>query len=219
MALHINCAPKHVRPFFAVLWNTGRRHSEILYVSRRFPDYTDRNGTGLNLEPGREHIYLGRTKNGKPRIVFLNDSAVAEIESWLESREDDFDALFLTHRLVPYKRTKKGRGGQTRTAWKITCAAAAKIIEEEWKLPERAKVMRQATPHWARHNMTSHLLASGEDDERVRDFMGWSSKAMVERYGWDLPEAGKKRANIVQFGTKLTRGPTGKKINNGDSIA
>ena len=57
------------------------------------------------------------------------------------------------------------------------------------------------------------------DYERVRDFMGWSNKAMVERYGWDLPEAGKKRANIVQFGTKLTRGPTGKRNKNGDSVA
>ena len=108
VALHIACAPKHARPFFAVLWNTGRRHSEILYVSRRFPDYTDRSATGLNLEPGREHIYLGRTKNGKPRIVFLNDSAVGEIEAWLENRHE---------MLLPMMRLKKPRMKAPNRIW------------------------------------------------------------------------------------------------------
>lgn len=212
IALLINCAADHIKPLMAVQWNTGRRIGELLWLSRRMPDYSNPNSTGLNMSKGNEHIYLGRTKNGQPRIVYLNDTAVEAITNWLKSRKDDYDELFLTNKGVPYARPKKKGGGITKTAYRGARKRAAKILAKPikdggWGLPERAKVMLQVTPHWARHNMTSHRLAKGESKEAIKDDLGWSSIEMVERYGHDLAGMGKARANLVQFKTDtfLTR--------------
>jgi len=59
--------------------------------------------------------------------------------------------------------------------------------------------MRKVTPHWARHNKTSHLLKEGMSEREVQSVMGWSSIEMVKRYAGDFDGAGKKKANVVQF--------------------
>lgn len=167
----------------------------------------------LTVDKLSNYIYLGRTKNGQPRIVYLNDSAVEAITDWLKSRKDDYDELFLTNKGAPYSRPRNKAGGITKTAYRGARRRAAKILAKlpkdgGWGLPERAKVMLQVTPHWARHNMTSHRLAKGESKEAIKDDLGWSSIEMVERYGHDLAGMGKAHANLVQFKTDtiLTRG-------------
>ena len=146
-----------------------------------------------------------------PKIVYLNDAAVAAIEDWLETRSDDYDELFLTNRSVPYARPKKNSGGQLKTGFNAARRRAAEIMAKDpkdggWDDRERAAVMQAVTPHWGRHNLTSPLLAEGQSKESIKNDLGWSSIEMVERHGHDLPGLGKARANLVQFGsdTKLT---------------
>jgi hypothetical protein len=70
--LFIRLAPKHLMLFTAGVFATGIRGGELLFVSRRRPSYQP-NTTGLSLEPGQEHIFLGYTKSGKPIIRALPD--------------------------------------------------------------------------------------------------------------------------------------------------
>jgi len=211
--LLIECAADHLKPLIAIQWNTGRRIGEFIWCSKSSPDYRDPNGTGLNMGKGREHIYLGCTKNGEPRIVYLNDMAIDYLTTWLETREDSFEALFLTQAGKPYKRPKKKRGGILKTGYKAAARRAAEVMEKEAEeieqkghkqlaedLRDRANVMRQVSPHWARHNMTSHRLAAGETREETKEQMGWSDVGLVKRYEGDLTGLGKAKANLVQFG-------------------
>jgi hypothetical protein len=156
------------------------------------------------LAEGREHIYLGRTKNGQPKIVWLNDAAAKAVRFCLVGRDDEHDALFLTNRGTPYSRGKNVAGNAIKTAFNNAKERAAKIIEASvneggWGDKERARVLRTVTPHWARHNLTSHLLAAKQSKDSIKDDLGWSSIDMVERYGHDMPGLGKSRANLVQF--------------------
>jgi hypothetical protein len=96
--------------FVAGVFATGIRGGELLYASRRQPNYSDPSSTGISLEPGREHIYLGWTKSRKPVIRTLPDWWVAVVATESIRREDPHHALFLTEDGTPYKRPRKQHG-------------------------------------------------------------------------------------------------------------
>jgi hypothetical protein len=71
--LFIKLAPKHLKIMVAGVFATGIRGGEFLFISRRAPNYADRNATGLNLDPGTEHFYLGWSKSKKPIFRTIPD--------------------------------------------------------------------------------------------------------------------------------------------------
>ena len=68
--LLLSCMNPSLRVVATVLFNTGRRVSEMLSAKR----------SDLFLRPGREHLYLGHTKEGRPRVVWLNDAAAGTLD-------------------------------------------------------------------------------------------------------------------------------------------
>lgn len=211
--LLIRVAPRHLKLFVAGVFATGRRSGEIIYMSRRRPDYSDPAGTGLSLEPGHEHFYFGHTKNGRPVIAPLPDWYVALLKSYLEARTDRHDALILTDERKPYIRPARQKGFIVRTAWRTMTKRASAVLlkragraarlgdaEGAARLRDRASMMLQVTPHWGRHNAASHVLMQGMSERQAQRRGGWESAKMMRRYEHLSPEFNKEMANALDFG-------------------
>lgn len=210
--LFIKCAPAHLEMFVAGVFATGIRGGELIFCSRRRPDYDDPVGTGLSLEPGHEHIFLGYTKGGKPFLRPLPDWYVTMLKGYLGTREDDHDALFLTDHGEPYTRPRAQQGFIVKTAWKGMRRRVVEAIERLARLKlrqgdrEAAKYLRgraeicgKVTPHWGRHNAASHILRKGGTEKQAQRAGGWASSAMLRRYTHLSPEANKALANELDF--------------------
>jgi hypothetical protein len=223
--LFIKLAPKHLRIMVAGIFATGIRGGEYLFVSRRFPNYADRNSTGICLEPGREHVYLGWTKSKKPILRTIPDWYVEMLQAYLDSRSDSHDALILTPKGVPYKLPRRQTGFLVATAWKRLRARVAAVLErlarrklrlgqkrEAARIAARAAIMRQVTPHWGRHNAASHIVMQGFSKSAAQRAAGWASERMVERYLHLAPEHAKDLANTLDFGLGKQAAPRAKSV-------
>lgn len=167
------------RALVAVLYDTAMRVSEALALSR------------ADVMDGRaEKVRLTRTKNGKPRTVFLGDEARRVVREYCAERTDGGLApLFASH----------GRGG----AAAITAQHAWRIVKDA----ARAEGLYDNTsPHSLRHARAQHLLDAGMPLEWVSALLGHEHVdttrivyayqtdedrvgAMVSRYGrWPTDE-------------------------------
>lgn len=114
-------------------------------------------------------VTLDETKNGDPRIVKLNETALAAFERlWAkrQKRKEYRDAVFVTSRSdIPYKDPRMWFGA----------------ICEELKLTD-------VTWHILRHTFISRLVIAGVPMKAVQQFAGHKSIAMTERYSHLAPE-------------------------------
>lgn len=213
--LLVKSAGKKLKIFAAGVFATGIRGGEFLYLSRRPPNFSDPLSTGLSLELGHECFYLGwtRTKNRKPIVRAIPDWYVAMLQTYLEGRTDQHDALILTPKNQPYRRPRRQTGFQVKTAWKAMRERAAAVVErlarrklvrgltrEAARLMNRASILRTVTPHWGRHNAASHIVRKGLGKHAAQKAAGWRSERMVERYLHLAPEYAKDLANTLDFG-------------------
>lgn len=198
--LFIRLASPHFRPLLATLFGTGRRGGELPHLPI----------DALDLTPGREHLFIGRTKNGLPVIAPLPDWTVRTLRAWLRYRRIKYrgqyqhPVLFLTDKGDPYAKPRRQRGTIFRTAWHQTRKRVAEVLAKAGK-PERAAIIMRATPHWGRHNAASHLIMAGHDPVTVARHMGWLSPKMVHRYAHLSPERSKELANTLDFGAKTVQ--------------
>jgi integrase len=210
--LFISLAPEHAHPFVASVFGTGLRGGELIFIKRTRPDYTDRHGTGLCLDEGQEHFFLGMTKDGTAHIRTLPDSLVALLKSYLATRKDSYDALFLTNRGVPYVRPKRKRSSVYKTMWRNLAKRVARTLEmraEEaelrgdpglaQRLRDRAAQCRKVTGHWGRHNMVSRAIVLGKSDREIMQLTGHKTARMLTRYSHLKVGPRKILANSVDF--------------------
>jgi integrase/recombinase XerC len=102
-------------------------------------------------------------KGNKERVVVINHSAAAAIESYLRVRPASSDpALFL------------GRGGHG-----LTPAHVWRIFRTIYRV---SGVQKHATPHTLRHSFATHLVENGVDLETVRELLGHESLATTGVY-------------------------------------
>jgi site-specific recombinase XerD len=102
-------------------------------------------------------------KGNKERVVVINHSAAAAIESYLRVRPSTSDpALFL------------GRGGHG-----LTPAHVWRIFRTIYRV---SGVQKHATPHTLRHSFATHLVENGVDLETVRELLGHESLATTGVY-------------------------------------
>ena len=200
-------APTHFQPTVAMLLATGRRTADIAWLARpgRF-DKTKHSGE-LILEQGKERIYLGLTKNGEPMETYLPDWLLPILHGHLARRMDRHPELFLTDKGEPYLRPRVQSGGVFRKAWgTLVYRLAVELLLRAWldhapgsteraHLISRSKIVRQATPHWCRHNIGSWA----PDDAAAMDHGGWLDPRMAKRYRHVRPERGKQIANSLGF--------------------
>ena len=93
-------------------------------------------------------------KGDQERLVFLNAKAMFAIEKYIESRNDDTPALFVSSR-APYGRLGK------------------EAIEREIKaIGKRSGIGRSVFPHLMRHTFATDMLEHGASLNEVSDLLG-----------------------------------------------
>lgn len=142
------------------LFSTGLRVSECVSLNRNQVDL-------IRCE------FMVRGKGKKPRIVFLSERAKNAIEKYLDSRDDNFEALFINN----------GKGfksdilaGEKRRLSRVSIEA---IVS---KYARRAGIIKKVTPHTLRHSFATELLSNGADIRSVQEMLGHSSITTTQIY-------------------------------------
>lgn len=137
------------------LYSCGLRVSELCNLQISRISFADR-------------MLMVEGKGSKQRIVPMSDSAVAEIEKYLDDRADvqvkpgEEDILFLNRR---------GR--------RLSRVMVFYIIRDNAAL---AGIRREISPHTLRHSFATHLLDAGADLRSVQELLGHRRLATTQRY-------------------------------------
>jgi len=146
----------------AFLYDTGTRISEALALTRE--DVLD----------GRAaKVRLTRTKNGKPRTVFLADETRRLLREYIREREDSVYApLFVSH--------GRGQGGA------ITPSHAWLLVK---KAAQAEGLYQNTSPHSLRHRRAQDLLDEGMPLEWVAALLGHQHPDTTRVvYAWETDE-------------------------------
>lgn len=131
------------------LYSTGMRVSELVGINIADVDF--HSGVVKVLGKGR-----------KERILPMGNHALNAIQSYLEKRNADNEALFLN----------KFHG-------RLTERSVARMIEKYMK---KAAMHLRVSPHTFRHSFATHLLDNGADLRAVQEFLGHSSLSTTQIY-------------------------------------
>ena len=116
----------------------------------------------------KEQYILVKGKGGKQRLVPISETALEEIEKYLEDRnrlnikKGNEDILFLNR-----------RGN------KLTRVMIFYIVKE---LAEAAGIKKRVSPHTLRHSFATHLLEGGANLRAIQEMLGHESIATTEIY-------------------------------------
>jgi integrase len=196
VTLFVECAPPHMKLFFSAVFTLGLRAGELLFAKRTPMSNPEEGRSGICLIPGREAIYLARTKTGMAVERSIPTDLAEAFRRTLAARTDKYDALFLTNLKRPYKRSKNGANGfRFRVAWCATRERAGVELERRAEaarlagnhglnlhyLAEAEKV-RRSTGHWGRHTMISNAVMKGLSDRMIMKMSGHVQPQMISRY-------------------------------------
>ena len=137
------------RAMLEIMYASGLRVGEITALDRQ----------DLDLSQGLVHVRRG--KGGKPRVVPMGSVAREAVSSWLESRTDQREAVFLAV-----------RGGR------MSARGARSLVEQAGR---RAGVLG-LHPHTLRHSCATHMLDSGADLRGIQELLGHRSLSTTQRY-------------------------------------
>lgn len=151
------------RTLMAILYDTGMRISEALALTRE--DVLDGRAT---------KVRLSRTKNGKPRTVFLSRDTQSLIRAYVRERGDGpYAPLFVSHG------RGKGKPLTPRHAWQLVKDAA-----------EAEGLYDNTSPHSLRHRRAQDLLDEGMPLEWVAALLGHEHADTTRVvYAWETDEA------------------------------
>jgi len=130
------------------LFSTGLRVSELVKLNR----------DQIDLKR-REFGVIG--KGGRPRVVFLSDSAVKWLEKYLATRDDDNPALF----------NSKDKH--------LTARTVQRIVK---KYVKKGKIPVDASCHTLRHSFATDLLMAGADIRSVQEMLGHKNISTTQIY-------------------------------------
>jgi integrase len=193
--LFIQFAPPHAKMLFQTMFETGLRGGELLFLNRTPPEAKRPRRSGLCLEEGKEHIYLGVTKDGKAMRRIISSQLANALRAYVGERTDAHDTLFLTDKGVPYQPSKTQRGAQYRRAWNSTREKVLQELKDRLNIAQaEGNKARQgqlaawiaecehATGHWSRHSMISRAVLQGVSDRMIMSLSGHRSPQMIARY-------------------------------------
>lgn len=160
-----DCIEPRLRLFIILSFLCGARVSDILYL-------------GVSSLPGARKLILEDTKNEDTRIVSLPAWIQDEVEDHFTKynhliQRHDGKHIFFTLKNLPY-RAYEGNGGQITHAFNKAREAAAMEMDKIGDVV-RANVMRQVTPHWARHTLANTLLDMKMDERSIMNAGAWRS--------------------------------------------
>lgn len=141
------------RAIMELLFSTGLRVSELCSLSR-----------DINLKSDEFPI---RGKGEKVRVVFLSQEAKDSIATYLKSRKDMDDPLFVNIAKDKSKRTR------------LTPRSIERIIK---KYAIKAGITKKVTPHVIRHSFATDLLSNGADLRSVQALLGHAHIGTTQIY-------------------------------------
>ncbi len=143
-----------------VLFSTGLRVSELVGLNR----------DQIDLD-SREFGVIG--KGRRPRVVFLSHRAVDWLSRYLNSREDNWQPIF-----IRYSGTKPdllSDGEEMR----LTTRSVQRLVD---KYCRKAKLPIKISPHGIRHSFATDLLSNGAGLRDVQEMLGHKNIATTQIY-------------------------------------
>jgi site-specific recombinase XerD len=144
------------RAILELLFSTGLRVSELCGLNRDSVDLT-------------KEEFAVRGKGEKVRLVFLSPAAKQALKSYLQSRTDTQEALFVN---VPMAKKVKDRT-------RLTPRSVERLVKHYAIL---AGISRKVTPHTIRHSFATDLLQNGADIRAVQTILGHANVATTQVY-------------------------------------
>lgn len=142
------------------LYSTGLRVSELAALNRAQVDLERRE-------------FMVRGKGKKPRIVFLSEKAVTRIKTYIKTREDAFEPLFINAgRSSAHDITK----GEHR---RLSTVSIESLVRKYAML---AGITKKVSPHTLRHSFATELLHNGADIRAVQEMLGHASITTTQIY-------------------------------------
>lgn len=139
------------------LYSTGLRVSELCSL----------NIDQINLD--RKEFSI-RGKGEKDRVVFISPSAASALSSYLKTRRDEANPLF-----IHFAGVKDEEGDFMR----LTPRSIQRMISKYAKL---AGITKKVTPHVLRHSFATDLLINGADIRSVQAMLGHASITTTQIY-------------------------------------
>lgn len=139
-----------------LLFSTGLRVSELCSLDR-------------DLDLSRDDFPI-RGKGDKVRVVFLSQAAKDAVRTYLKSRKDLQEALFVN---VP-----RGKAG-TKMPTRLTPRSIELLIKT---YAAKAGITKKVTPHVMRHSFATDLLNNGADIRSVQALLGHASINTTQIY-------------------------------------
>lgn len=145
------CASKRERALIEVFYSTGCRLSELASMDIDAINKQEMSTTVIG-------------KGNKERKVYLTYTALYHLNSYLKSRNDDCEAVFITQR-KPYRRL------------------GDKAIQNEIdNIEQRSQLKKKLTPHVMRHTLAQNMLDNGASLEEVQNILGHENIGTTQVY-------------------------------------
>jgi site-specific recombinase XerD len=152
------------RAILEMLYSTGLRISELVNLDRQ----------NIDFDRGEFSI---RGKGKKVRIVFMSERAKSWLKEYLDSRDDNYDPLFINHgRSRNIKKGDLDLTGQHKRLTEYTIQEMVRVTGA------RAGIIKHVTPHTIRHSFATELLLNGADIRSVQELLGHSSITTTQIY-------------------------------------
>lgn len=154
------------RAILELLFATGMRISEVVNLNRE----------DLNLDQSKTSIKDDRIfitgKGKKQRFVYITDRAKFYLERYLQTRDEDYPALF-----IPY-RGRRSSSGNLDGIRVSTNYIQAKI--KEYRVLKGINV--PTSPHSFRHGFATYLAENGANPAAIQHLLGHESLQTTSRY-------------------------------------
>lgn len=141
-----------------ILYSTGLRVSELVKLNKN------------DIKTESIHVVSG--KGSKDRIVFVDPKTREMIGTYLSSRTDDNDALFIS--------THGERISSRTIQWNIK------------KYSNECGIEKKVTPHVLRHSFATHMLEGDADIVVIKELLGHSNLSTTQIYTHITDERRKK---------------------------
>lgn len=148
------------RAILELLFSTGLRVSELVRLNRDQLDFKS-----------REIGVLG--KGGRPRVVFISETAVDWLKQYLGYREDKYKPLFVRYS------GKRARKEQGEDGVRLSSRSIERLVE---KYVKKARLPIKITPHGIRHSFATDLLSSGADLRAIQEMLGHKNVSTTQIY-------------------------------------
>jgi len=144
------------------LYSTGLRVSELVSLNK----------TQVDLKKGE---FMIRGKGQKLRIVFISETAIKCIQTYLNTRTDNHKPLFISYS----NRSKDKNNIIDGEKKRLQSQDVERIVRTYAKL---AGIIKKVTPHTLRHSFATELLQNGADLRSVQELLGHSSITTTQIY-------------------------------------